>query len=418
MAVGPSKLDLSKVHILLLRHAEAVSNVAVHPGPEGSDLDGLNLTMPQLQALAAHLLGTTDNAVAAAPAITLGDCLPDGLTQHGLDTAADWVDAVTDHGTRRMENVYALVSSPLTRAVQTLDAVQQAFDGPFRDACRRRGSVGGGSNLSPPIIYCHPGIMEATSWVQDIPALATEGKKDGIKTATYIKIAGGRDDAPGRVLGEETVDLSHTVWPDGVPLEWTTAEGRKRGLRAGPKLYEIEEGARRARVWLRECAKKVLIAHQSAGRTGNPRIVVCLHGGIVNFLTQRWYCAFERDDDEEEDDEDEDDTACGWRWRTSTTLRNLEANVYTFLAPDENEARMTELEPSEAYAELLGKHYRHMASGAASYGSLVDQKAEHWRFIQESVLDVRSFGDDVLDALVNWRGAADLLARFPYHARL
>ncbi len=277
MAVGPSKLDISKVHIILQRHAEAVSNVAVHPGADG-DLDGLKLTTPQLRMLAKHLvmpaLGCTP-----PPNFKLGDCLPDGLTQYGLDTAAAWVDAVTDHGRRTIENVYMLVSSPLTRAVQTLGVVQQAFSGPFAENCDKAEPL----SSRRPTIYCHPGIKEATFWVQDIPPLTVE--KDGTRTTSYIKIAGG-DAAPGRVIGEEKVDLSRVVWPDGVPNEWDTPEGRKLGLTTAPDLDRTEEGARQARLWLRKCAMKALKVHQSEGRTGNPRIVVCLHGGILNFITQ------------------------------------------------------------------------------------------------------------------------------------
>ncbi len=85
--------------------------------------------------------------------------------------------------------------------------------------------------------------------------------------------------------------------------------------------------------------------------------------------------------------------------------------MYTFESLDDDEARLTELDRDEHYATLLGKYYRHMASKAVVYNTQLDQKAAHWKFIKESALDVLAFPEEVLEALVNWKGAAAFLTQ-------
>ncbi|KAK4117413.1 hypothetical protein N656DRAFT_764638 [Canariomyces notabilis] len=436
--------DVSRVHILFQRHGQAVSNIVDYETP---GITAENITLDELTRLA-----TCDPNLH----LRTGVFLPDGLTSFGLDSSYAFVDDVTDdNGVPRLDNVYMLVSSPLTRAHQTLQANSRAFGlvGPFHGGA---GAGDGGSTLSETAnIYCHPGFREATTWPHDFPPLrlvnpevaAATAPRDGhitnkskpnpvsTNTVSYIRVAGGSGRGCGRVVGETHVDTSRLVWA-GSNLsrsahdthQWQnqsqsqseTLETRMAAVTAEPDLASVERAVREARVWLRGCARRVLFEHVAAGRAGTPRIVVCLHGGIINFVMQSWHCDFRRDSAQQD-----------WRWHRSVALRPLDIVVCRFQqeqrrdeddAVDGGEARLVELDPNsdeaEDYARVLGRYYRHLSSdGNLVYqnpdGSWVDQKAAHCKFIVSKAHEVRAVAAErreVLERLVMWTSAKEFLA--------
>lgn len=389
---GPTDQAISQVHIVCQRHAEAVSNVAVPESPNG--IDPRVLTWEGLRDMVVELNGS------ARPSVRLkyGTYLPDGLTQYGLDASQSFVDDVVTGG-GKLDNVYMLTSSTLTRAIQTLQVTQDACNlvGPLhRFEHQADGSFGPKAG-----IYCHTGIQEATPWPQDFPPL-TEEKG----AALYIKIAGGKGANAGTILGEEEVDLSNAIWVDGDGNDGVASEARMRAITEPPDIELVKEMTKRTRVWLRDCARKVLEIHQREGREGTPRIVVCLHGGIINFLMQKWHCQFTKDSDSME-----------WRWAGSAGIRNLEVFVCKFKSLTDEEAELEELDKDDYYEDVLGRYYRHMASDESLVyknpdGTDLDQVAEHWKFIERTAREVQTVAEKqekVVEALVNWKGARNFL---------
>jgi broad specificity phosphatase PhoE len=379
--------DISKVDIILIRHAEAISNIRL----EAEGVNGVIASLTDIKSLAEIALDSSR----PGPMVKSGVYLPDGLTQYGVDATTKFVKAVGRGGMRKLENVYRLVSSPLTRSIQTLEKIADAFQlvGPLhaQNSCNRK-------------IYCHPGIREATNWPQDLPPLV-----DGRRIASYIKIAGGFGSNAGIVLGEEHVDFSAVVLPDCMGDENVTLQARISTLMAYPSLESIEERVKEFRIWLRECAVEALEIHQREKRQGTPRVVVCLHGGIINFLTQNWYCDFKRDTDSGE-----------WVWSGSGALGHLQANVYKFESLMDDEAKLKESPYNNYYARILGNYYRHMAGDDGLLyknpnGTFIDQKYEHWRFIERVGKEVKTSvirREKVMEILLKWQGAQNFLAEF------
>ncbi len=382
-------LDISKVHIVLIRHAEAISNVKL-PAP-----DGTILSMDQLNELAGDLKASMIGVDARLEA-NFG--LPDGLTQHGLHQADVFVDDVTQGG-GKLDNVYMLASSPLTRAYQTIVRIQKAFGFSGRPDFTEP------SELDHPTIHVHSGIKESSLFPQDLPPMfkGNEGG-EGDRIASYVVLAGGRND-PGRVLGEQEVDFTRAKWEDGpAALErWNTPQARLDTLRAPPSLQQVEEGVKNFRLFLRESAATILREHTLRGREGIPKIVVCLHGGIINFLTQRWSCVFKHTKPDQ------------WTWKYSTMLRNLDVCVFAFSSMMDEDAELQEVDRSCAYyVEKLGKHYRHLHTEEDfAVPDQVFQKAQHWSFIERSADLIPAGPPAELEALLTWKGAEDFQSRFP-----
>ena len=284
-----------------------------------------------------------------------------------------------------------LVSSDLTRAIQTLQQTREAFElvGPLHGKQKAN-------------IYCHHGLREVTSWTHDLPGMVRTD--EGKQYTSYFKLEGGDRD-PETVIGEEKVDLTNVIRQDG--NEWAKVDARIKAVTTFPSLTTIEEHAKEARMWLRDCENRVLQAHQSIGGVVGEilRIVVCTHGGALNFLAQEWYGDLKKDD-------------CGrWEWAGSR-LCNLETTVFTFQSLLDEKATLRELDPDGYYKDFLGKYYRHMASERSDYrnpdDSPVDKKAKHFEFIKSKAEEVRAFADqkhEVLRELLSWTGAADFLDR-------
>ncbi|KAK0612429.1 hypothetical protein B0T17DRAFT_543654 [Bombardia bombarda] len=415
--------DISSVHIVFQRHAQAISNIADLDAHDGFSAE--HLTLAQLTSLARTANG--QHGGVAPSSMQTGVFLPDGLTEFGMSvTSRTFVNHVTSNGTSAgLGNVYMLVSSPLTRALQTLMLSSKAFNlvGPFHHPVGdSNGSLNGGGSANgheedddkakEATIRCHPGLQEATPWPQDFPALVRTDV-DGRKTAPYIKLSGGKGSGCGAVMGEEEVDVTGILWAGGSLNKWKTLGDRMEAVMRTPDLMEIEDAVREARVWLRECALKVLEAHRKEGRRGTPRIVVCLHGGIINFVTQKWFCDFKKGEDG------------GWRWNGSGVLRNLEVNVYRFKGLEDEEAGLEEVDGDEYYERTLGSYYRCMkGEEGLAYrdedGSLVDQKAIHWEFILDKAREVQWFAKErmeVLERLVMWTGCNGFLASLAVNGR-
>ncbi|KAM7182794.1 hypothetical protein V8F33_014012 [Rhypophila sp. PSN 637] len=413
MASQIQDLDISQVHIIFQRHGQAVSNIV------DFESDGVNpqeLSMSQLHSLAKGRTGY----------LQLGIYLPDGLTQFGLDASKTFINDVTQNGAiAPLDNVYMLVSSPLTRAFQTIEGNAPAFNlvGPFNTD----------SDSHPPKIYLHPGLQEATTWPQDFPALVNPSTK----TISYLNLHGGSTAGKKGLLTQETIlPTSNLIWPDSGSSSapgpafstFQDPDSRLAASLSTPALPEIESQVREARLWLREKCREVALLHRASGRSGTPKIVVCLHGGIINFVTQKWYCNVVPGSHPS-------DETVKWIWKGSAKLGNLECVVYRFPSSSSSQGGSTGIESDEAAIEevpveeakeereFLGKYYRHMSSEKGirdeDYvrvdGSLVNQKRGHWEFILTKARDVQRFGQerpDVLEALVNWRGVDDFLERY------
>lgn len=426
-------IDISQVHIIFQRHGQAISNIVDFDNP---GINTEHMTMSQLHTLARTKTGY----------LQTGIYLPDGLTQFGLDASKTFVDAVTPNG--KLDNVYMLVSSPLTRAFQTIQGNAPAFNlvGPLHTASPATLDPDfpfpqNTPSISKMKIYVHAGLQEATTWPQDFPPLINTSTN----TVSYLNTHGGSvTGKKGLLTTETTLPVNHLIWPDrnssscpGLPQStWQSPTERMARVLSTPSLPEIEEQVRQSRVWLREAATKVALLHRASGRRGTPRMVVCLHGGIVNFVTQRWYCDVVANPDYNCSGDGDGSNGQKWLWKGSAKLGNLECVVYRFPSQTSpgsggvdsdgvDEAAIEEVPPQEAAEEreILGKYYRHLSSEVGiqdedyveADGTMADQKSGHWEFIQAKARDVQRFAEergDVLEALVNWRGVDDFLSRY------
>lgn len=141
-------MDISQVHIVFQRHAEAISNVWDPAVPADEP------THAELQRLAEAITRNPSHTRIKAES---GDYKPDGLTEFGITCSEDFVTTVTGgEGNKRLDNVYMLASSPLTRAFQTLQTTQKALDlvGPLHYSPPGPG----GRPRCGPSIYLHPGL--------------------------------------------------------------------------------------------------------------------------------------------------------------------------------------------------------------------------------------------------------------------
>jgi hypothetical protein len=378
--------DISEVHIVFQRHAEACSNVM----PVFSSEED----MPPLPELAKLTSGINQQSPTFSKT---GNYLPDGLTEYGIAAAREFVEMLTCKQ-ERIENVYMLAASGLTRAIQTLEQTHTICElvGEKHWAAN---SLGHGRN---PSVYCHPGLREATSWPQDFPGWAYKGA-DG-QEVSYIMLKGGSGADDRVATAEKSVNVSNMVWAEGAGNKWAAPEDRLKAVTdpVGPEA--AVNGAKEARVWLRNCAISVLHEHRSKGRKGNPRIMVVIHGGNLNFLTKRWYCNFTKASD-----------GVDWNLVSSSTLRHLEACVYTFQSATDEEAELTELEYDSSYEKVLGRYYQHMASNRRlvfknSDGTNLNQREAHAKWIESIAREIKGVAatrSGLMEAVMGWGGSAN-----------
>jgi hypothetical protein len=229
--------------------------------------------------------------------------------------------------------------------------------------------------------------------------------RDENECAWYINLKGGDGPDRGLVLGEDKLDLSRTVWPPSEENKWLRASDRMAALQTVPMMKQVEEMAKRCRLWLRNCMVAILEEHKKEKREGPPRIVFVLHGGIRHFLTKTWYCDFSQD------------PSGNWSWKGSSALKNLELNVYRFKSLTDDEADLEELDLNPEYETTFGKYYRHMSSDASLVykqpdGAVVDQRLEHWNFIVRTASSVQATVKNqwaIVEPLLNWKGARQFI---------
>lgn len=381
----PTVPDITSVHIVFQRHAESVAEVPT------------NLDYPPLESLEdlEHIVEKRRETVRTS------FFLPDGLTNAGAQTCLDYNKDVPG----KLDNVYLLVSSPCTRAIETIQGLCPSFQlvGPFH-------APQGEPPMNPRVpeleksIYVHPGLMEASTRPSDIPGIPTVRENaPSRQSVTFLRLKGGTDEDALTILNEQEVDITRMVWPEGVENRWQTDEDRTCAVTDIPDLASIDQAVKEARIWLREWAAKILSVHQAQGRHDTPRIVVCTHGGILNFVTQEWRTQLEQRPSDGK-----------WELRSPTVLDHLDATVWTFESATDEEAMLKELPQSEAryYARTLGQYYHHLGDDPSQLyldvdGSVVDQRTLQFEEIQEISAEVRDFGErwwTTLRILANWTG--------------
>ena len=229
--------------IFLIRHGEATSNVYDANSVDG--IDGGHLNETHLARLSRSVL---DQMQLSSVSVGVGNDLPDGLTQYGINGGKELARKVSENG---KINVDCFVSSGATRAIQSKNIIAEAF------------------RCADQSIYCHAGFQEPTQWPHDRAVTTTP--------ARYFKLAGGKD-MPGTLLGEEEVDMTRCVWagdctpqlPDHLP--------------DAPTLEAIGNQQKKALEWLWD-----LVEEKSSQRTETERdqpftVCVLAHAGVIAAL--------------------------------------------------------------------------------------------------------------------------------------
>ncbi|KAF4498624.1 hypothetical protein FAGAP_5210 [Fusarium agapanthi] len=345
------------VQVVLIRHAEAISNVLT----DEDGIGGCELTMSQLQAVSKHLSQNTEPDMK----VKCGDFLPDGLTQFGMCQVRDFVQLAIKEG--RIPNVYYVACSLLSRAIQTAQLLMDGLD-----------MVDDGG------ILCHPGLNELTGWPQDHEA-CTDDK--GYRR--YILLSGGNTD-PGKIVKEEIINTTGCALFDGSSL------GRPSTLPLeAPSKEAIKERVQDARHWLQELAAQALKKHQEAQRPGPARIVVITHGGHQQFLTENRYCNYTVSPGHS-----------GLKWAGSSAQRNLDVNLYRF-----DKHRLVELPYDLEISRLFGKHYRCMERERMTreWPKNEVQEADHMEFIRSSFEETAQLDKEVVDSVFSWVGVDHFL---------
>ncbi|KAI5464447.1 hypothetical protein BGZ63DRAFT_152225 [Mariannaea sp. PMI_226] len=330
------------VDICFLRHLRSTSNVISPPGTAGLVLT--DLTAHQVLSWAWHGV----NQGTAQP-VKRGEFLWDGLTEEGLATSLllkeDW---------KKIEGVRIVISSPLTRSLQTAHEIFY---------CNA--------------LYLNQAFQEATNWPQDRRAHTYfEG---GREFTSYIMLKGGDGPDCGEVVRREKVKVNDAHWLSSFPK--MSREERLKDILTAPTQESIETRAANGRQLLYEMARKLEGVHRSRRQPGTPKLVCVTHGGMINFLTGDFYCSFRRDDDRSD-----------WEWVTSSALSPGDTVVYRFQPTDDDPYNLTEKPRTEEYAAALGGRYKVLKDIGHEYhnpdGSLVDQKAEYMKFNKQVAEDV------------------------------
>ncbi|KAH7175845.1 hypothetical protein EDB81DRAFT_771214 [Dactylonectria macrodidyma] len=357
--------------VVLVRHAQAISNVVVESNEGG--IDFINMEHGALIRLLEAVNASRDKF----PLLTAkyGVYLPDGLTKEGQNSCEGFVESAREDPSNKLE-VHRVYSSHLTRAVET---AMRAIDKFNALDCHE----------GQPCIQTHSSIEEATNWPQD--------NQSPTLKASYILLQGGKGDDAGNVLGEITTDLSAVTCRVNDKNILNSPETRLHSLKVTPDFEACEEHAAGFRKWLYGQRETITRQWKAAGREGIPRVVVFLHGGIFNMLVGKWYCSYTRDDESSD-----------WKWNGSTVLRNLEAAVFRFNSDDD--ATLEEVPRNAEYERIFGKYYRHL--GMVEYtnpdGTVVDQRQGHKDFLERTAAEVLGVVTEkplMMQALMNWTGA-------------
>lgn len=386
-----SHFDISEVDIIFQRPAEATHDVEPR---DSQGVVGKYLTQHELQKLSVELSTDTHETV-----IKSGHYLPNGLTNRGVRSLTHFVEEKGDY---RLDNVYALICSPTTRAFQTLKLASQSYD-----LVGHRHNLTG-SDRSNPTIYCHPGLLEPAPMLHDLSPNVFE--EEGKKIAAYLMLHGGSSRMAGQVIREEKVDIGDMVWPTAL-AQYASPARRLRAVTRTPDIDVIQRQARSFRRWLLGVAEDVLQEHQEQGRPGRARIVVCADGGILCFLAQYWNCAFERHDWNRT-----------WEWTAPTKLNHLDICVYRFKFPSTTEALLEEVPHDLRYRAAFDDRYKLLETGPhltpmrgnRSFPA-AGQQQEHWIYLRHISRQLQEFAKErpeVFKMLFEWTGAWDIATRF------
>ncbi|KAF5617811.1 hypothetical protein F52700_12498 [Fusarium sp. NRRL 52700] len=348
------------VQVILIRHAEAISNVLT----DKDGIGGCDLTLSQLQAVSKHLSQNTEPDVE----VRCGDFLPDGLTQFGIDQAKDSVQLAVKANGGRIPNVYYVACSLLSRAIQTAQLLMDAFD-----------------RVDEEGILCHPGLNELTGWPQD-----HEACNDDEGHRKYIMLSGGNTDA-GKIIKEEHFDTTGCALFDGSSVRRLSPPPLE-----APSKESMKKSVQEARQWLQGLAAKALKKHQEAQLPGPARIVVITHGGSQQFLTEKRYCNYTTSPGHS-----------GLQWAGTSAQRNLDVTLCTF-----DQHRLVELPYDQEFSQLFGKHYRCMEREKLTreWPKDEDQEADHIKFIRDSFEETKNMDKEVVDSLFSWVGVDHFLS--------
>ncbi|KAH7157781.1 hypothetical protein B0J13DRAFT_542722 [Dactylonectria estremocensis] len=357
--------------VVLVRHAQAISNVEAHGNEDGIDFIKMKHEplVRLLKAVSAH-----PDAI-PAPKAKYGVYLPDGLTKHGQDACEGFVQSARKDPSKKLQ-VHRIYSSHLTRAVESAVRASDKF-------------TALDCHEGKPCIQSHSSIEEATNWPQD--------NQSPTLNASYILLQGGRGSDAGNILRETTMDLSVVTCRVNDKHILNSPETRLHSLKVTPDFEACEKHAAGFRKWLYGQRETVTQQWKAAGREGIPRVVVFLHGGIFNMLVGKWYCTYKRKNESSD-----------WEWASSTVLRNLEAAVFRFNSDED--ATLEEVPRDAEYEKIFGTYYRHL--GVVEYtnpdGTVVDQRQGHKDFLERTAAEVLGVVTEkplLMQAMMNWTGA-------------
>ncbi|KAF4470074.1 4-dimethylallyltryptophan N-methyltransferase [Fusarium albosuccineum] len=341
--------------IVCIRHGQSVSNVEGEKGYLDITSSSAEECLQFFKNIEAGKGGQISN----------GDWLMDGLTSEGMKQAREMAFSLC--------NVYCVTSSPCTRAFQTARAISTSFE--WVD--HQTGEAG---KAGEPAIYIDKRLQEPTPWSQDFVPLL---RKDGDRMWTsYLEVKGGRGSDAGQVVGETRVDYTNAIWTQDDAYEHLqTTEARMNALEH-PET--IEDARKRAKSFLEDLwieAMKNCCRHIESGWEGTPKMVLVVHGGLMNILEEKFHCKYTRSRDG------------SWEWQSSTALDHGEVRVFNLCYGDKS-IRLEEKSWDREYEELLGHLYRRFESDDRlqyrnTDGSLVDQERGyndfHAREVDEAI---------------------------------
>jgi hypothetical protein len=229
----------------------------------------------------------------------------------------------------------------------------------------------------------------------------------------------GKANGVADILSEEIIDFTNVVLAGGDEQAWQGDDFSAREklileqhkpAGADPNQWEIDVANLDARVddalrWLLDMA--ILVAAEHNDEATHPKIVVCLHGGIRNFLTKKWYGKYATGDP---------------RDYHTCQMGNLALNVFHFSDP--SKAELVEVQDPESvgyYAKRLGEYYVQtkdlMQEGyyKERFGIEEDQRASHIRFINGSIKSTRDFKEkapEMFKVMVMWVGEEGLMEKW------
>lgn len=339
------------IDIVFFRHLMSTSNTVAPDGVVGQPF--LRLSSEQVVKWAWD-----DVNAGTAQGVKRGEYLWDGLTKNAIDKTKA-LHKIWDN----IPDVHLVMSSPLTRAIQTANLV-----------------------FSNHTLWVHECFQEATSWPQDFQACWY--RDHGKAYTSYLQLQGGDGKDRGHIVRREKVDVTNAFFLSRDKTD-DTRDQRLRTVLAAPTLEELEQHGAEARALIYDVAKKLHRQHND-GKTeaqSTGKLVVVTHGGSLNFITNDFCCDFSRDNDKSE-----------WKWKTSSGMKHGDAVVYRFKPTADDKYKLVEKPETKLYRDALGDKYRVLKDQRREFknpdGSVVDHKAEYMKFNQKVAGDVKRTYDE------------------------